>query len=198
MIAGIILAAGRSVRMGRPKLLMNLQGKSLIRHVVENALNSELDEVVVVVGDKYEDVVAELRGYPIRIAKNPLFAEGQSTSVIAGMREINRDANAVMVLMGDQPFVTSQIIDAIIACYRERQCLIAAPRYGGEIGSPVLFDRALFAELCTVTGDKGGRDILRSHRDQVCAVPIDSSLAGKDIDTWEEYLEALGAIEARQ
>ncbi len=196
MISGIILAAGRSVRMGQPKLLLELQGKSLVRHVVENALSSHLDEVLVVIGNDAERVRAEIQSYPVRTVENPLFAEGQSTSLKAGMREIRDDADAVIVLMADQPFVGPEIIDAIIDHYRDERCSIVAPEYDGQIGAPVLFDRSLFPELLTVSGDKGGRDIVRSHREQVHVVKFDSALAAKDIDTWQEYQEIIAGKES--
>lgn len=194
IISGIVLAAGKSVRMGQFKLLLEVQGKSLIRHVVEHALRSRLDEVVVVVGNDSARIRAEIERYPVRIVDNPSFAEGQSTSLKAGMREIRPDADAVIVLMGDQPFVGPEIIDAIIERYREESCLIVAPEYNGQEGSPVLFHRSLFSELRAASGDKGGRDIVRSRRENVHVVKFDSALAGRDIDTWQEYQEAIAAV----
>lgn len=194
MISGIILAAGKSVRMGRAKLLLELQGKSLVRHVVENALASHLDQVLVVVGKDATLVSGEIDGYPVRIVENPMFAEGQSTSLKTGMREIHPDSEAVIVLMADQPFVRPEVINAIIERYRDNRCSIVAPEYDGQIGSPVLFDRRLFPDLLAVTGDKGGRDIVRDHREEVRVVKFDSTLPAKDIDTWDEYQEVVGNI----
>lgn len=189
MISGIILAAGRSVRMGRAKLLLELQGKSIVRHVVENALGARLDEVLVVIGNEAARIREEIEQYPVRIVENPLFAGGQSTSLQAGMRRIQPDAEAVIILMADQPFVGPETIDAIVDRYQAERSLIVAPEYAGQIGAPVLFDRRLFPELLAASGDKGGRDIVRSHPDDVRVVRFDHSLAARDIDTWQEYEE---------
>lgn len=189
MISGVILAAGRSLRMGQPKLLLALEGKSLVRRVVENALRSRLDEVLIVVGNEAARIRAEIDDCPVTIVENPLFAEGQSTSLRAGMGRIAPDAAAAIILMADQPFVGPEIIDEIVGRYRQERCLIVAPEYDGQIGAPVLFDRRLFPELMAVSGDKGGRDVLRSHRAEVSIVKFVASRAARDIDTWQEYEE---------
>lgn len=193
MISGIILAAGKSARMGQPKLLLEVSGKTLIRHAVENALGSQLGEVVIVISNEAQRVRAETAGYAVRIVENPRFAEGQSTSLKAGMDAVAPEAEAVLVLMADQPFVRPELIDALIQRYRESDCQIVAPEYDGQIGSPVLFDRVFFAALRSVTGDKGGRDIIRAQAERVCRVRIESSLAARDIDTWQEYEQLLAS-----
>ncbi|MDA8187837.1 MAG: molybdenum cofactor cytidylyltransferase [Dehalococcoidales bacterium] len=191
MISGIILAAGRSVRMGQPKLLLNLQGRSLIRHVVENAVESRLDKVVVVVGNEAAKVRAEIERYDVQIVENPAFAEGQSMSLRAGLRAVDPKTQAVLVLMGDQPFVNSAIIDALVERYKQENCVLVVPDYVGQRGAPVLFDRSLFHELLAVSGDKGGRDIVKEHLHRACVVPIESGLAARDIDTWSDYQDVV-------
>ncbi|MBI4320965.1 MAG: molybdenum cofactor cytidylyltransferase [Chloroflexi bacterium] len=193
-IAAIVLAAGQSIRMGCPKLLLHIKGKSLVRHVVENALASSAHEVIVVLGYQADQVAYQLKGLNVKLVHNPSFAQGQSTSVIAGLRAVRLDADGVVVMMGDQPFVGPDIINALIRRHYDTRCLIAVPQYEGKNGAPVLFDRTLFPELMASTGDKGGRDLIRKHAGSVQIVPIQSSLAAKDADTREEYEELLQAI----
>jgi molybdenum cofactor cytidylyltransferase len=160
---------------------------------VEHALASRLGEVVVVIGNEAERIRAEIDTYGVRAVLNPHFAEGQSTSLKAGMSEISADAEAVIVLMADQPFVSSEIIDALIERYVQKDCPIVAPEYNGQVGSPVLFDRRYFSDLRLVTGDKGGRDIIRAQAERVCRLKIDTTLAANDIDTWQEYEQLIAS-----
>lgn len=194
MIAGIILAAGRSSRLGRPKQLLPLQGESLLRHTVRRALASSLDAVIVVVGHHAGEVRSAIADLPVRVVINPLAAKGQSTSVLAGLAALNHppthadDIEAVVILLGDQPGVAPAVIDALIACWRETGAAIVAPRYRDGLGNPVLFDRRILSELTTLTGDIGARDIIRAHQHagDLTLLPVDGP-APPDVDTEEDY-----------
>lgn len=186
MISAIILAAGQSTRMGIPKLLLPLEGKSLLQHVIDNALLSKVGEVIVVLGAGAAALRREIKQVKVRIIENALYKEGMSTSLKTGLQAVSPRAQAVIVLLADQPLVSHSTIDALIDKYLESGSLIVAPVYGGKRGNPVLFDRSLISELAAVTGDKGGREIIKRHPDHMATVPFESTLIGSDIDTWDD------------
>ncbi|BAE82657.1 molybdenum cofactor cytidylyltransferase [Desulfitobacterium hafniense] len=202
MISAIVLAAGKSSRMGQMKLLLPIAGLSMIRAVVENVLRSQADEVIIVLGNEADRVRndIELLGAgdesvksKLKIVENLQFAEGQSTSLKVGLSMVNEQSAGALILMGDQPFVGTEIIDTIIECFLETVPLMVVPQYPEGRASPVLFARDLFPELMAVTGDKGGRSIVMKcleteRRHHVSIVEVKSGLAGRDIDTWEEFL----------
>lgn len=195
MIAGIVLAAGRSSRLGRPKQLLPLDGEPLIRQTIRRILASSLDELMVVVGHEAEAVTTALSDLPVRIVFNPNAARGQSTSVLAGLDALSANVEAALVLLGDQPGIDPVVIDTLIAAWRESKAPIVAPRYIGGIGNPVLFDRRIFPELATLQGDAGARAVVRAHHEagDLLLVPIDAP-APPDIDTEEDYAALLATF----
>src|SRR5262245_3682743 len=196
-IAAIILAAGSASRMGRPKQLLDWGGRSLVRVVAEHALAAGVDRVLVVVGAASEAVAAALAGLPVELVENPAYAEGQSTSLRAGVAALGPDVGAALVLLGDQPFVTSAIVEQIVEEWRASGAAIVAPVYRGQRGNPVLFAHAVFAELLAVEGDQGARAILAADPARIRKVPFDDDLPLVDIDTPEDYTR-LQAIEHKR
>lgn len=189
MVSAVILAAGSSTRMGRDKLSLKFKGKTLLQHAIDNALASKASEVIVVLGHEAATLRAEIRpAARLRMVENPSYREGMSTSLKAGLRELDPQAEAVLVLLGDQPLVDAKVLDALIDKYQETGASMVAPAYRGEWGNPVLFHKSLFPELMEVEGDVGGREVVARHRDRLELVPIESALASKDVDTWEDYL----------
>jgi molybdenum cofactor cytidylyltransferase len=188
VIAGIVLAAGSSSRLGRPKQLLPLAGEPLIRYTIRRILASSLDDLTVVVGHEAEAVGAALRGFPVRIVFNPNAAQGQSTSVLAGLEALPADTEAALFLLGDQPGIDPAVVDALITAWRESEARVVAPRYTGGIGNPVLFDRHAFPELLALRGDAGARRIVRAHHEagDLLLVPIDAQ-APPDVDTEADY-----------
>ncbi len=187
MISAIALAAGKSTRMGFSKLLLRVGGKSLLQHVIDNVLQSRVGELIVVLGAEATTLRREIKQGKVRIIENPFYEEGLSTSLRVGLQGVSPRAQAVLVLMGDQPLVSHTVIDALIDKYQESKSFIVAPVYNGQRGNPVLFDRSLIPELLGVTGDKGGREIIERHLDQLATVEIESTMIGSDIDTWDDY-----------
>jgi molybdenum cofactor cytidylyltransferase len=195
LIAALLLAAGSSRRMGRPKLLLELGGQTLIRRAVEQAKASKVDEVVVVVGPMRAEIEEQLAITGVRIVENPEHLSGMASSLRAGLRALGQDVEAGVVLLGDQPFQDASVIDRLIEVYRATGRPIVVPVYGGQRGNPVLFDRSLFGELVLQQGDQGGREVIAADTRRVATVAFDSQQAQQDLDTWEDYLAAREAFE---
>ena len=197
MIAGVIIAAGASSRLGRPKQLLPLAGRPLLAHALANALASRLDEVVLVLGHQAPTIeralVKALGPTRTSIVVNPRYAEGQSTSVVAGLDATPSGAEAVLFLLGDQPGVAPAIIDAVLATYRSSPAPIVAPTYGGTIGNPILFARHLFPVLKCLSGDEGARGVVRRHLGEVRRVEIGLAAPPPDVDTEADYQSLLAA-----
>lgn len=162
-VAGVILAAGRSQRMGRPKLLLPWRGKPLIRHVVEAALQANLDPLIVVTGDASAQVAHMVEGMKVQLVFNPDWSSGQSTSVHCGIKVLPSNIGATVFLLADQPQIPSTLIEALIENHTSNLAPIVAPLVAGQRGNPVLFDRVTFPDLLTIQGDIGGRAIFSKH-----------------------------------
>jgi len=186
-IAAIILAAGRSSRMGSHKLLLPFNGHPLVRWVVEAALASGADPVIVVVGHGGERVRAALPDGRLIAILNPSYAEGMSTSLRVGLGALPANLSGALILLGDQPLITAATINAMIDASAAAPDAIIAASYQGRRGNPVLFPHQYFAELEAVTGDEGGRSLLARYPEWIRLVEIDDAQAGLDIDTPAEY-----------
>ena len=185
-ITGIILSAGMSTRLGRPKQLLELDGQPLVAHVVERCLRSRLDRIIVVVGHESEDMRAALSGLEVEIFTNPDYASGQATSLHAGLDVAGEDADAVVILLGDQPGIDPLAIDRLIDA-RRGGAIVGMARYGDRRGHPVLFGRELFGELRSIRGDQGGRKVIRQHADRLVLVDGGATDVPGDVDTWADF-----------
>jgi molybdenum cofactor cytidylyltransferase len=194
-IAAIILAAGQSSRMGQHKLLLPFFGKPLVLYVVDQTTAAGFDEVLVVVGYHAEAVRALLTDRPVRLIENPDYAQGQSTSMRAGIVALPPHIDAAMILLGDQPLVDPALLKRLMHAWQDTAKPIIVPFYGGQRGNPVLFARAIFPELLRVTGDQGGREILQRHAQEIEPVHIATTDAAQDVDTWQEYQTLLKRLE---
>lgn len=192
-VSGVLLAAGRSRRFGGsvPKQLALFHGEPLVRRAARTALAAGLAEVLAVTGWAGDEVAAALAGLPVRRVSNPAWAEGQSTSVRAGLAEVAPDTGAALFLPCDQPLLTAAVIDALIAAWRAGGGRIIVPVFRGRRGTPTLFDRALFAELAAVTGDEGGRQVIARRRGDLVEVELEEEAPLLDVDT----AEALARLE---
>jgi molybdenum cofactor cytidylyltransferase len=180
-VAAIVLAAGASTRMGRPKPLVPIDGIPLLRRVVSTALASRARPLLVVVGAAEEAARAGIEGLSCTIVPNPRWRDGQSSSIAAGVRHLREHhpgAEAALVLLGDQPFVSAGTLDALLRA-REGGASIAACESGGILRPPALFATRWFDELEALAGDSGARRILDLHRADVAAVPLPE---GEDVD----------------
>jgi len=190
-VTAIILAAGRSTRMGGPnKLLAELGGKTLVRIVTEQSLASKASSVVVVTGHQAEQVEKALAGLKVTFVRNPDFAEGLASSVKAGIGAVPPNADAAVICLGDMPLISADLIDRLIEAFApDRGNLIAVPVSDGRRGNPVLWSRRFFNELMTLDGDIGARHLIAKHGEAVAEVAVEGHGAFLDIDT-PQALEA--------
>ena len=179
----VVLAAGSSRRLGRPKQLLDLDGRPILQHVIDAAAASDPEQIVVVLGHRAREIRAALTLPPGAIvAMNPDFATGQASSLRVGLDAVAESIARAVVLLGDQPSVTAEAIRAV----GEAPGPIARATYGGAPSHPVAFDRVLWPELRAVDGDRGARDVILAHADDVTTVEIGGGPPG-DVDTDEDY-----------
>ena len=189
-VSGLVLAAGASTRLGQPKQLLPFGGTTLLGHVVGEARAAQaLDEVIVVIGGAAAEVRRQVDLAGATIVENPEFADGCSTSYRTGISALDARAEAVVILLGDQPGVERAVIDTVADEWRRTRDRIMLASYRGREGHPLIFARPLFDRLVELRGDKAAWKIVDAHRDGIRAVPIDRAHP-RDVNTWEEY-EAL-------
>jgi molybdenum cofactor cytidylyltransferase len=192
-ISAVILAAGRSTRMGGPnKLLAELRGKSLVRIVTEQVLASKASDVTVVTGHQAKEVEHALQGLKVRFVHNPDFASGLASSVKTGIAAVPNQSDGAVVCLGDMPLIDAHLVDRLIDAFApDRGMLIAVPVSDNRRGNPVLWSRRFFGELMSLDGDIGARHLIARHGDAVAEVPVDGQGAFVDIDT----PQALAAVQ---
>ncbi|MCW2243824.1 molybdopterin-binding/glycosyltransferase family 2 protein [Azospirillum canadense] len=193
-IAALVLAAGRSSRMGGSnKLLAEVGGQPLVARTVEAVLASQAKPVVVVTGHQADAVSAALVGRPLTLVHNPDYADGLSASLKAGLAALPGDVDGVVVCLGDMPRVSPTVIDRLVAAYNPTEGrTVCIPTVQGKRGNPVLWDRGFFAEMMKLTGDAGAKSLLARHADQVVEVPVDEGGILYDVDTPELLAELRG------
>jgi molybdenum cofactor cytidylyltransferase len=195
--AAVILAAGRSTRMGGPnKLLAEIGGRPLVRIAVEEALASRARPVIVVTGHQREQVEAALQGLDVKRVHNPNFADGLSTSVRTGLAAVPEGADGAVVCLGDMPQVRAPLIDKLIAAFDpERVALVVIPTIDGKRGNPVVWSRRFFPELMALEGDVGARNMIARYAEAVVEVPLTDTAALVDVDTPEALAEVKAELE---
>ncbi len=188
MISGIVLAAGAAKRMGQQKLLLDFQGKPVLSRVLEAVLASQLYEVICVVRELKQIRQKILLGDDkLRWHTNEKAHEGQSTSVIAGLKAISPKSEGALILVGDQPLVKTELINSLIDLFNKNPSLIAAPTFQGQTRNPVIFHRDLFSDLFKLTGDRGARGLIEKYKAKAAFLDWDDESPFLDVDTWEDY-----------
>jgi len=188
-LAILLLAAGSSSRMGRSKQLLPIQGEPLLLRTTKAALQSQANNTVVVLGANAEKHEAVIKHLPVTIIVNEEWEKGMGSSLKAGLNHLvenNPGLRAVMILVCDQPLLTTQHLNRLINTYKETQQVIVASFYSDSSGVPALFDRSLFSDLLLLDNSHGAKKIIVENRELVYA--IDFPEGATDLDTWEEYL----------
>ncbi|HEY3247255.1 MAG TPA: nucleotidyltransferase family protein [bacterium] len=181
-IAAVVLAAGPSRRMGRPKLSLLHRGEPLIRRAVRAAVDGGCDDVIVVIGAHDAEYAPLLAGTRARVVHNAAFEAGMGSSIQAGIEALFSDTQAAVIMLADQAFVDGAIIRRLIETYRDSSMRIVTSMYEGVRGAPTLFDRALFLELLLLQSDQGARSVVQTYPRHVATVEIPAD-AARDIDT---------------
>jgi molybdenum cofactor cytidylyltransferase len=196
-VGAIVLAAGRSTRMGGPnKLLAEIGGKPLVRFVAEQALASRAAPVIVVTGHERAKVEAALAGLRVRFVHNPDFAAGLSTSLKAGLAALPGEVDGAIVCLGDMPQVTASLIDRMLEAFDPaRGALVVVPTIDGKRGNPVVWSRRFFPDLMALEGDVGARHLIATYADAVTEVPLEDSAALTDVDTPDALLAVKAELE---
>lgn len=196
-IAAVVLAAGRSTRMGAVnKLIAEIGGKPLVRIAAEQALASRARSVIVVTGHEREKVEQALAGLPVELVHNPDYAEGLGTSLKAGIGAVPEDADGAIVCLGDMPQVDSALIDKLIAAFEpEKGAFVVTPSIDGRRGNPVVWSRRFFSDLMAIQGDIGARHLIASYAEAVVEVPVTGDAALTDVDTPESFSAVKAEIE---
>ncbi|MEX2449721.1 MAG: nucleotidyltransferase family protein [Rhodospirillales bacterium] len=187
-VAAIILAGGRSARMGDiNKLLVEIDGVAMIRRIVDGIARSKAAPLIVVTGFQYERVRAALAGCAVRFAHNEDYAHGLSTSLRRGLQDVPADAAGAVICLGDMPRLEAAHVDRLIDAFRRnRGEAICVPVYRHRRGNPVLWPRAYFAEMQSLSGDTGAKSLIERHRDRVVEVAMADESVLSDIDTPED------------
>lgn len=185
--AAVILAAGGSARMGRPKQLLRYQGQTFVRRIAETAQAAGCDPVLVVVGREHDAIAAELQDLAITLVPNEHWERGMGTSLRAGL-EVLPAVDAVLILACDQPQVSTTLLRQLLVTHRESGQPMVASAYAGTLGVPALFAASCFARLRSLGGDAGAKGLLRSQPNDVASVPFPEGAL--DLDTPEDYERA--------
>jgi molybdenum cofactor cytidylyltransferase len=196
-VAAVILAAGRSTRMGGPnKLLADIGGRPLVRIAAEEALASRARPVIVVTGHQREKVEAALAGLKVERVHNPDFADGLSTSLKAGLAAVPEDVAGAVILLGDMPQVRASLVDRLIGAFDpERGALVVLPTIAGKRGNPVVWSRRFFPELMGLEGDVGARHLIGRYTEAVTEVALTDQAALVDVDTPEALSKVKAELE---
>jgi molybdenum cofactor cytidylyltransferase len=194
-VAAIVLAAGRSTRMGSNKLIADLEGAPLLLRAVDAALASRARPVVVVTGHESEKVRTALRGRPVSIVHNPDYEKGLSTSLRCGIAALAADADAALVCLGDMPKIEAGLLERLMQAFNPVEGrAICVPTWRGKRGNPVLWGRQFFPEMAALTGDVGAKHLMAEHPELVVEVPAEDDGVLADVDT-PEALAALSSTD---
>jgi len=187
MICAIVPAAGRSIRMGTQKLLLEFAGTTVIGHIVDQLIASRIDSIHVVVGHQGEQVAEELTGRNVSIVANPNPQAGMLSSVRCGLEALGPDCNAVMVALGDQPTISATLVDRMIRAFDAGDKGIVVPAHEGRRGHPLLFRAGYRDEILTHYDDVGLRGLLRAHGGDIIELSADSEAILSDMDYPDDY-----------
>ena len=186
-VAGLVLAAGASTRLGQPKQLLPFGGTTMLERVVsETRAAAALDQVVVVIGGAAAQVRQRVDFGSATVVENPEFVEGCASSYRTGLAALDARAEAVAVLLGDQPGVDRTVIDLVVGSWRSAPAPIMLASYRGRLGHPMIFARSLFEPLAALQGDKAAWKLVDAHPDWTRPVALDRPYPF-DVNTWEEY-----------
>jgi molybdenum cofactor cytidylyltransferase len=192
MIVAVILSAGESSRMGRPKALLHIDGVRFIEKIITALRLSRVGRIMVVLGHNAAEMRQKINDLQVDLLINPDYKQGQLTSLRAAIHSIEASNNAnrvdgILVHLVDHPYINADLVNLMIERFYETQKLIVVPRYQNRRGHPVIFSKALFGELLAAPLDRGAKAVVHAHRDDTLEIDTNDEGAIIDIDTPEEY-----------
>lgn len=188
-VSAILLAAGESKRMGKPKLLLPLGNGTILGHTIDNLLSSMTDEVIVVLGANAREMEKAIAGKPVKVVFNPDYHRGMSTSLISGLKQVSHQAQRVMIALCDQPLIDKSLYNRLIQASLGTDRGIIVPTYRARRGNPIVFNIGYKEELLQFKGDVGGKEVLSRHPDDILEIAIDSESIYININTITDYNE---------
>lgn len=191
MIWAMILAAGESTRMGKPKLLLPFENETIIETIIHQVIPSKADKILIVLGSGWERIEEKIKKFSIKTTVNPNFKKGMLSSVQWGFKALPENTRAVLVLLGDQPAISTAIIDKIIDAYQTTKKGIVLPVYKKERGHPVLIDLKYKGEVESLSHKIGLRGLVYSHPEDIMEVKVKTASVLRDIDYLEDYQKEL-------
>ena len=187
-ISAILLGAGESKRMRKDKLSLPWGKKTILEHCLQTLLRSRVKEVVIVLNDQTKEINHRLGKKKIKVVVNPDYKKGMSTSIRCGLKALDPNSDGILIALGDQPFLKTRTINAIVGAFGRGEGKIIVPSFKGRRGHPVIFHRKYEEELLRLRGDAGGKTIIMKHPEDVHIIQVKSEGVIRDIDIWEDYL----------
>ncbi len=196
MIVAVILSAGESSRMGRPKALLPIAGQTFIERIVGALKQSQIDRIIVVVGHNAEEMRRSIEHLPVTILVNPDYKMGQLSSLQVGIRSLEADqkCEAILVHLVDHPYLSPAVANRMIERFQETRKPIIIPKYKGKRGHPVIFARSVFSELLSAPMDQGAKAVLKAHQDEILEIDTEDEGITFDIDTPELYRQHVKGV----
>lgn len=190
MIWAMILAAGESRRMGRPKLLLPYGRTTIIEAVIRRVVSSRVDEVLVVLGSRWRTIKRKIEHLPVTTAVNPRYKQGMLSSVVRGIAALPRRCRAVVIVLGDQPELRPGVVNRLLRAYRQRKKGIIVPVYRGKRGHPFLLDLRYRKEIAALNPEVGLRELLQRHPEDILEILVPDANILYDIDNPDDYKKA--------
>lgn len=190
-VSAILLAAGESKRMGKPKLLLPLGDGTVLGNTVDNLLSSSVDEVIVVLGANARETKGAITGKAVKIIINPDYRQGMSTSLISGLKQVSHQAQRILVALSDQPLIDRTTYNKLIQKSLDSDNGIVVPTHKSRRGNPIIFNIRYKEELLQLKGDVGGRELLSQHPDDILEVAVDCEGIYINLNTMDDYKSAL-------
>jgi molybdenum cofactor cytidylyltransferase len=189
MIAAVVLSAGESSRMGRPKALLPIDGQTFVERIVTVLKECNVGRVIVVLGHDADEMTRRIANLPVEILVNPDYRQGQLSSLQVAVRHLQTDdrCDGMLVHLVDHPYLSKQLVDVMVQRFYESKMLIVVPRFQGKRGHPVIFSRQLFAELLNAPMDQGAKAVVNVHRGETLEMDTEDEGITLDIDTPELY-----------
>ena len=196
MLVAVVLSAGESSRMGRPKALLPLGDVSFLERIVKSLQATKIQKIFVVLGHNAGAIEEKIRRLPVTIVVNRNYAQGQLSSLVAALRALaGEKIDGILLHLVDHPFLNPDLVDRMIERFYESKKLIVVPAYKGRRGHPVIFSSRLFGELLSAPLDQGAKSVVRAHAAETLEIETDDEGITFDIDTPEDYRRHVGRVD---